>query len=140
MTHPRTAARAALASVLSAAIPAAAVYKSRSRPGARRDGEAVMIDILTPRETSTREGGPRVIARTITLAVAGHVTGASEDDRAALADALALEIEQAVAADITLGGAVIDIVLTATDMAVAADAWGGASFVQTFEATVVAAI
>lgn len=64
--------------------------------------------------TLTAKGPQRKLQRQATLAVEG-VT-ASSDDNDELADAIALEVEQALAADPTLGGVCRDLFLSSTNL------------------------
>ena len=135
-THPRTLVRTAIAALLETALPAATIYRSRSRPVGRRDGDPQAVEIFTPRETSQRGAGtPGKYERMISVAIAGHVTGGGEDP-ADVADALALRIEQALEANGTLGGLALDCALTATDMALDGSAWAGAAFMQSWDVLV----
>lgn len=61
----------------------------------------------------TAKGPGRKLQHELTLAVEGITVSADDDE---LADALALEVEQALAADPTLGGACRDLFLGSTNL------------------------
>lgn len=151
--HVRTAVRRAAGATLAAwpGLAGVRVHTARLSPVGMKTPGAVAIEILTPREASTRiAGGDGRYDRTIDLMVVGYVAVGGADDAADNAadarDALAAEIEAAFAAafaEITpgdtraLNGAALDMWLDATDMALDQAAFPGGGFAQTWKVEVV---
>lgn len=112
--HPRAVIRRAVRSLLAGeTVAGSRVEATRIAPYRRQELPA--IGVYTLEETVDGESAltaPRELTRELKLEIAGWVTpGSSVDDAM---DALALQIEQAMEADPTLGGVAGDSILVST--------------------------
>jgi len=94
------------------------VEVGRTRPLAEDHDPTLLV--YTPSETSKRElmGRPPIIGRPMTLVIEGRVQSTQPPDD--VLDTIALEVEPAMAQDTRLGGLVLDVELTSTEINVQA--------------------
>lgn len=121
MPHARRAiVLAAVQALTGLATTGSRVHPSRTWPVAAENTPCLLVYARTERSAPmTMKGAARRLARELTLAVEGVV--AETDDSDATLDQVALEVETALAADPTLGGACMDLLLTSTDIEARAD-------------------
>lgn len=113
MTHARTQIRQAVVALLMGNTAAGnRVYSSRVHP--LDDPKLPALLVFTPQESmgNPTMQRPRTQQRTLQLMIEGYVKARGDID--AEADALALEVEQIIAADPTFGGRVKDAMLDTT--------------------------
>ena len=113
MTHARTQIRQAVVNLLKDNTAAGnRVYASRVY--ALDDAKLPALLVFTPQESmgNPTMQRPRTQQRSLSLMIEGYVKARGDID--AEADALALEVEQIIGADPTLGGLVKDVMLDTT--------------------------
>jgi hypothetical protein len=113
MSHARTQIRQAVVALLNGNTEAGnRVFSSRVHP--LDDAKLPALLVYTPQENIGERSmqRPRTQARQLQLAMEGYLKARGDID--AEADALALEVEQLIAADPTLAGLVKDISLEST--------------------------
>lgn len=114
MTHARTQIRTAVKALLQN-LPTTAdrVFVGRTR--ALEEAHEPTLLIYTPRETSARDamGRPPILARPVALFIEGRVLAAEPPDD--LLDQIALEVETAIAADLTLFGLARNLQMVGTE-------------------------
>lgn len=113
MSHARTQIRQAVVALLNGNTEAGnRVFSSRVHP--LDDAKLPALLVYTPQENVGERSmqRPRTQQRQLQLAVEGYLKARGDID--AEADALALEVEQLIAADPTLAGLVKDITLEST--------------------------
>jgi hypothetical protein len=113
MSHARTQIRQAVVALLNGNTEAGnRVFSSRVHP--LDDAKLPALLVYTPQENIGERSmqRPRTQQRQLQLAVEGYLKARGDID--AEADALALEVEQLIAADPTLAGLVKDISLEST--------------------------
>lgn len=113
MSHARTQIRQAVVALLNGNTEAGnRVFSSRVHP--LDDAKLPALLVYTPQENIGERSmqRPRTQQRQLQLAVEGYLKARGDID--AEADALALEVEQLIAADPTLAGLVKDIMLEST--------------------------
>lgn len=113
MSHARTQIRQAVVALLNGNTEAGnRVFSSRVHP--LDDAKLPALLVYTPQENIGERSmqRPRTQQRPLQLAVEGYLKARGDID--AEADALALEVEQLIAADPTLAGLVKDISLEST--------------------------
>jgi len=113
MSHARTQIRQAVVALLNGNTEAGnRVFSSRAHP--LDDAKLPALLVYTPQENIGERSmqRPRTQQRQLQLAVEGYLKARGDID--AEADALALEVEQLIAADPTLAGLVKDISLEST--------------------------
>lgn len=113
MSHARTQIRQAVVALLNGNTEAGnRVFSSRVHP--LDDAKLPALLVYTPQENIGERSmqRPRTQQRQLQLAVEGYLKARGDID--AEADALALEVEQMIAADPTLAGLVKDISLEST--------------------------
>lgn len=121
MTHIREQIRTAIVDALTGLpLTGARVYAARRRPKAESDLPFLVVFTAEEASQPLTTAAPRRLSRQMTLHVVAYAR-ASDDFDAAL-DALAAEIEPALAADPHLAGLAKDITLTRTEFAHEADA------------------
>ena len=121
MPHARRSiVLAAVQALTGLATTGSRVHASRAWPVEAANTPCLLVYARTERSAPmTMKGAARRLARELTLAVEGVV--AETDDSDATLDQVALEVETALAADPTLGGVCMDLVLTSTDIEARAD-------------------
>jgi hypothetical protein len=122
MPHQRQVIREAAQAALVAANTAAGTRVTETRLGPQRATELPAISVYTLSEEvdpASAQSAPRELKRELQLAVEGWVRATGNVDDAL--DALALEIERAMHADPTLGGACSDSVLASTEVGIKMD-------------------
>jgi hypothetical protein len=113
----REAAKAALVGKTGAG---ARVYETRVVPFKRLELPAIAVYTLEENvDPASRSTAPRELKRTVDLAIEAAVKQGENIDDAL--DAIALEIERALHADETLGGAASDSILSSTEIDVLED-------------------
>lgn len=115
MAHIRTQIRAAFVAQLTDAGTAAGSRVWPSRPVKVPEDDMPSLHVSVLSETSERSGDCLPLERRPTIQVIGFVEAdaAKAEDKG---DALALEVEKAVAIDETMAGTLSDIVLTETNI------------------------
>jgi hypothetical protein len=119
LTHVRQQLREAAARAL-VGLPVTQhrVFSGRAYPV--NETEIPCLCLATPNETSEIDSiGDPVLARTVQLMVIGYDEGTEIEDRL---DQIALEVERALAADVTLGGLALTCDLADTAKRVDGDA------------------
>lgn len=112
--HPRAELRAAVLARLAPLVPSVFVKIVKARVHNFQPDDLPAAAIYTLTETSPRDAVAPKLKRTLSLIVDLHLAGGVDlDDRA---DALALEIEAALAGDRKFGGRAIDSQLAATNI------------------------
>lgn len=117
MPHARRAiVLAAVTALTGLATTGSRVHASRAWPVAAGNTPCLLIYARNERSAPlTMKGAARRLGRELVLAVEGVVAETTDSD--ATLDQIALEIETALAADPSLGGACLDSVLASTDIA-----------------------
>lgn len=134
-SHARTQVRAAVATLLgNLATTQGRVFAGY--PWELNPAEIPGLAILSPSERidenfSSFSGGVNQLGRRVTLIVVGYAKGDDIEDRL---DQIALEVEQALGADRTLGGTVLDSEITSTEFAIEVDDQRVGQVRLTFEA------
>jgi hypothetical protein len=122
MAHQRQLIREAVKTLLVAAATAAGSRVYESRTVALKQTELPAIAVYTLQEEvdpGSANSAPRELKRTLELAVEGAVKGTANVDDAL--DALAAQVECAMARDETFGGKAGDSFLSATEIDLADD-------------------
>lgn len=118
MAHPRTQIRQATIAALDGATAAGArVHDTRVDPF--RKGDLPALSVYTLSESSDKASGG--LDREVQLEIAGWVSGADAAAVARAMDDLAVQIEDAMAADAGLRGTASDSVLTGTEPQIRAE-------------------
>ena len=121
MAHYRAEIRQAVCDALGGETAAAErVFPTRVLPFKKTQTLPVICVYTTKDEVDpdSLATAPRELTRNLTVTIEGWVTGADEDTVDDAMDALALEIETAMAADIYLGETAANSILEATEMEV----------------------
>lgn len=121
MPHARRSiVLAATTALTGLATTGARVHASRAWPVEAANTPCLLVYARTERSAPmTMKGAARRLARELTLAVEGVVAETTDSD--ATLDLIASEVETALAADPTMGGACMDLVLTSTEIDARAD-------------------
>ena len=116
--HGRAQIRAAIAAALSSlATPVTVRVEARRRLDPVTDLPAVIVGMgEDTANADMRAMGPYVVERTQNVMVELHATGADGDTIAGVLDQMDLEVEAALAADLTLGG-ITEIIEPVTSVA-----------------------
>lgn len=115
MAHVRKQIRdSVVTAVTGLTTTGANVYRTRVYPLA--SGKLPGLAVYTNAETSTNETVtiPRTKSRLLEMVVEGYVSGTTNLDNTL--DTIAVEVEEALTADVTRGGLAKDTQLTATDI------------------------
>lgn len=118
-THPRQQIREAVKAALVAASTAAGsrVYESRGIPWGMGELPAISVYSLNEQvDEGSRTTAPRELDRTVNVAVDLVVSVPAQGAVDDVLDALALQVENAMHADRTLGGVASDLMLISTEM------------------------
>ncbi len=123
-THQRQIIRGAVQAILLAKTAAGAqVFKTRMVPYRKLELPAIAIYALQePVDPESKNAAPRELTRNLQLVVEAAVKADEGVDDAL--DAIALEIERAMHADPTLGGAASDALLSNTELTVVEESQG----------------
>jgi hypothetical protein len=115
MSHARTQIRNAVTALLTGNTSAGShVYESRIYPLENPKLPALLVYTKQEVVADQSMSQPRTQLRQLQLTVEAYVKASSNADETA--DTLALEVEQLIAADPTLGGLAKDSMLTSTDI------------------------
>ncbi|MBO6759278.1 MAG: hypothetical protein JJ902_23345 [Roseibium sp.] len=134
MAHVRSQIRAAAKAALAGGtVPASRIFRNRAKP--ITDDDLPAWRIFTPQELSQplEIGSPRPMERVVRLTMEAAARGAGCEDAL---DALAVEAETRMAADLTLGGLAHVLHLAATEIEVSGEGRSAIGRLQlTFDVT-----
>lgn len=120
MSHVRTQIRDALTTQLTGlATTGSRVFKTRLYPIGEAKLPAILIYANSEDNSIQSIGQPRLSVRTLSVSVecVAKATSSIEDTL----DQMALEVEEAVYTDVTLGGLTKDVVLSSTEIEISAE-------------------
>ena len=113
MTHIRSQIRAAAkAALVGGTVPATSIFTGRAHPVDEKKLPAWRVFIPGEASQPLEIGSPREVGRVERLVLEGFAAGTEADDDL---DALAVEAEVRLSADLTLGGLAKDIHLVSTE-------------------------